>query len=46
MAPIYHLAFTSLESMIVIDSTDLDFHQDILVLHKQLQKVVNGKILG
>ena len=46
MAPIYHLAFTSLTSLLVIDSTDLDFHQDISILHNQMQEVVGGKIIG
>ena len=46
MAPIYHLAFTGLEKMMVIDSTDLDFHQDISVLHGQMQKLTNGRLMG
>ena len=46
MAPVYHLAFTGLEKMMVIDSTDLDFHQDISVLHDQMKKLTNGKLMG
>ena len=46
MAPIYHLAFTSLSSLIVIDSTDLDFHQDIATLHRQMMEVTKSKIIG
>ena len=46
MAPIYHLAFTNLKTMIVIDSTDLEFHDDISHLDTEMKKVKNGKLIG
>ena len=39
MAPLYHLAFTSLAKMIVIDATDLEFHESLLLLQEEMDMV-------
>ena len=48
MAPVYHQAFTAtgLEKMIMIDSTDLEFHQDISVLDNQFHQLTDGQLLA
>ena len=40
MAPLYHLAFTSLTNMIVIDATDLEFHESLQLLQEEMDKVI------
>ena len=39
MAPLYHLAFTSLANMIVIDATDLEFHGSLQLLQEEMDQV-------
>jgi len=46
MAPLYHLAFTSLTKMIVIDATDLEFHESLQLLQEEMDKVTDGKLMG
>ena len=43
MAPLYHLAFTSLTNMIVIDATDLEFHESLQLLQEEMDKVIHTK---
>ena len=40
MAPLYHLAFTSLTKMIVIDATDLEFHGTLQLLQEEMDQVL------
>ena len=46
IAPIYHLALTALDKMIVIDATDLEFHNSIELLQDQFRHVTGGKLIG
>ena len=46
IAPIYHLALTSLDKMIVIDATDLEFHNSIELLQDQFSHLTGGKLIG
>ena len=46
IAPIYHLGFPALDKLLVIDGTDLEFHDDIKLLYDQFKYVTNGKIIG
>ena len=46
IAPIYHLGFPALDKLIMIDATDLEFHDDIKLLNDQFKYVSNGKIIG
>ena len=46
MAPVYHQAFTGLDKMIMIDSTDLEFHQDISVLDHQFHQLTDGQFMA
>ena len=46
IAPIYHLALTGIEKMIVIDATDLEFANNMNLLHDQFQQMTNGKLIG
>ena len=46
IAPIYHLAFTRLDSLIVLDSSDLEFYDDILLLKNEMKKMKDGELLG
>ena len=40
------MAFTSLDNLIAIDSSDLKFFEDVKVLNEQFQHIVNGSIIG
>ena len=42
IAPMYHLALTSLEKIIVMDATDLEFHGSIELLQVSLTLIVQG----
>ena len=46
IAPIYHLGFSALDKLLVIDGTDLEFHDDIKLLYDQFKHVTNGKLIG
>ena len=46
IAPIYHLAFPALDSIIVIDITDLDFHDSVELLQEELRQVRGGRLIG
>ena len=46
IAPMYHLAFLALDKMIVIDASDLEFHEDVKVLNDEFTKVTNGALMG
>ena len=46
IAPIYHLGFPALDKILVIDGTDLEFHDDIKLLNDQFQYVTKGKLIG
>ena len=46
IAPIYHLGFPALDKILVIDGTDLEFHDDIKLLNDQFKYVSNGKLIG
>ena len=46
IAPIYHLAFTHLNEMIVIDATDLEFHDSVQVLQDQMKEVSGTKLMA
>ena len=46
IAPIYHLALSALDKMIVIDATDLEFHNSIELLQDQFRHVTGGKLIG
>ena len=46
IAPIYHLGFPALDKILVIDATDLEFHDDIKLLNDQFQYVTEGKLIG
>ena len=46
MAPVYHQAFTGLEKIIMIDSTDLEFHQDISVLDNQFHQLTDVQLMA
>ena len=46
IAPIYHLGFPSLDKILVIDGTDLEFHDDIKLLYDQFKHVTKGKLIG
>ena len=45
IAPGYHLALTSRDKMIVIDATDLEFHNSIELLQDQF-RLMSGKLIG
>jgi hypothetical protein len=45
ISPLYHKAFILLDRMIFIDSSDLEFYQDILLLQKQFENMDN-ELLG
>ena len=46
IAPIYHLAFPALDSIIVIDITDLDFQDSVELLQEELRQVRGGRLIG
>ena len=46
IAPVYHLAFTLLPHLTVIDGTDLEFHQDLAPLQAELSHLTGGKLMG
>ena len=39
MAPLYHLAFTNITNMVVIDATDLEFHDSLQILQGEMDQV-------
>ena len=45
IAPLYHKAFTSLDRIIFIDSSDLEFFDDVLLLQEQFEKM-DEELLG
>ena len=46
IAPTYHRAFVALEKMIVIDISDLEFHEDVKVLNDQFRNMSAGTLMG
>jgi len=46
MAPLYHLAFTNLTNMVVIDATDLEFHDSLQILQGEMDQVAGGRLMG
>ena len=46
IAPVYHLAFTLLSHLTVIDGTDLEFHQDLAPLQAELSHLTRGKLMA
>ena len=46
MAPTYHLSFTALDTLIMLDATDLEFHNSVEMLQDQFQYVTHGKLIG
>ena len=46
IAPTYHLAFLALEKMIVIDISDLEFHEDVKVLNDQFKNMSDVTLIG
>ena len=39
MAPLYHLAFTNITNLVVIDATDLEFHESLQILQGEMDQV-------
>ena len=47
MAPLYHLAFTGLDQLVVLDATDLQFHTPVLEVWQQMEAVSRqGAVVG
>ena len=46
IAPTYHRAFEALEKMIVIDISDLEFHEDVKALDEQFRNMSAGTLMG
>jgi hypothetical protein len=46
IAPIYHLAFTGLKELIVIDATDLEFHDSVAALQEQMTEVRDPAVIA
>ena len=46
MAPIYHLAFTGMNKLVMLDCTDLEFHADISDLSQQFRHFTTQHLIG
>jgi hypothetical protein len=45
ITPLFSLAFTSLDRIILLDTADLDFFSDILLLDDQFRNMI-GEVIG
>ena len=46
IAPTYHTAFIKLDKLIVIDISDLEFHEDVKVLYDQFNRMAKENLIG